>query len=141
MAGDLFATLDLNLLKTLSVLAQENNMRRAAERLYVTQPAVSQALKKLRNHFGNELFVRTPTGLQPTSFTNDLMQRLQPILDELSSTLNEGEAFDPGQVKTDVPAGRGQTTGRRTAWPTSPRANSCWASACRWNPCPEKSPR
>ena len=45
MARDLFATLDLNLLKTLSVLAQENNMRRAAERLYVTQPAVSQALK------------------------------------------------------------------------------------------------
>lgn len=98
MARDLFATLDLNLLKTLSVLAQENNMRRAAERLYVTQPAVSQALKKLRNHFGNELFVRTPTGLQPTSFTNDLMERLEPLLDELSSTLNEGEAFDPGQV-------------------------------------------
>ena len=98
MARDLFTTLDLNLLKTLSVLAQENNMRRAAERLYVTQPAVSHALKKLRHHFGNELFVKTPIGLQPTSFTDDLMERLEPILDELSSTLNEGEAFDPGQI-------------------------------------------
>lgn len=95
MARDLFATLDLNLLKTLSVLAQENNMRRAAERLYVTQPAVSQALKKLRHHFGDDLFIKTPTGLQPTSFTNSLMERVEPILDELSSTLNEGEAFDP----------------------------------------------
>lgn len=98
MARDLFATLDLNLLKTLSVLAQENNMRRAAERLYVTQPAVSQALKKLRHHFGDELFIKTPTGLQPTSFTNSLMERVEPILDELSSTLNEGEAFDPALI-------------------------------------------
>ena len=44
MARDLYATLDLNLLKTLQVLSQEQNTRRAAERLFVTQPVVSQAL-------------------------------------------------------------------------------------------------
>ena len=48
MARDLFTTLDLNLLKTLSVLAQENNMRRASERLHVTQPALSTTLAGLR---------------------------------------------------------------------------------------------
>lgn len=98
MAKDLFATLDLNLLKTLSVLVQERNMRRASERLFVTQPAVSQALKKLRHHFGDELFVKTPTGLQPTSFTGALMEKIEPILAELSTALNEGEPFDPAAL-------------------------------------------
>lgn len=98
MARDLYATLDLNLLKTLLVLSQEQNTRRAAERLFVTQPAVSQALKKLRYHFGEELFVRTATGLQPTSFTERLIDRLVPILDELSSTLNDQQVFDASQL-------------------------------------------
>jgi DNA-binding transcriptional LysR family regulator len=98
MARDLFATLDLNLLKTLSVLAQERNMRRASERLFVTQPAVSQTLKKLRHHFGDELFVKTHTGLQPTSFTIDLVARIEPVLDDLSRVLNEGEGFDPSEI-------------------------------------------
>lgn len=98
MARDLYATLDLNLLKTLMVLSQEQNTRRAAERLFVTQPAVSQALKKLRYHFGEELFVRTATGLQPTSFTERLINRLAPILDDLSSTLNDKRAFDASQL-------------------------------------------
>lgn len=98
MAKDLFANLDLNLLKTLSVLAQEGNMRRASERLHVTQPAVSQALKKLRHHFGDELFVRTPSGMQPTSFTSDLMEDIEPVLDELSAALNRGQIFRPEDI-------------------------------------------
>lgn len=98
MAKDLFATLDLNLLKTLSVLVQERNMRRASGRLHVTQPAVSQALKKLRHHFGDELFVKAPGGLQPTSFTLDLMEKVEPILDSLSTALNEGETFSPEDI-------------------------------------------
>lgn len=102
MARDLFATLDLNLLKTLSILAQEQNMRRAAERLFVTQPAVSQALKKLRHHFGDELFVKTPSGLQPTSFTTGLMDRVEPVLDSLSAALNEGESFDPAAIDRHI---------------------------------------
>ena len=98
MAKDLFATLDLNLLKTLRVLVQEGNTRRAAERLNVTQPAVSQALKKLRHHFSDELFVRTPSGMLPTSFTLDLMESVEPVLDELSVRLNQGLVFRPGEI-------------------------------------------
>lgn len=102
VAKDLFATLDLNLLKTLSVLAAEGNMRRASERLHVTQPAVSQALKRLRHHFGDELFVKTPGGLQATSYTVAMMEKIEPILDSLSTTLNQGEVFDPADIRHAV---------------------------------------
>ena len=98
MARDRFATLDLNLLRTLSVLSQERNTGRAADRLFVTQPAVSQALKKLRHHFDDALFVRSPSGLQPTSYTERLMDRVSPLLDELSAALNEGQEFDPATL-------------------------------------------
>jgi len=97
-----FATLDLNLLKTFLVLAQEQNLRKAAARLYVTQPAVSQALKKLRYHFEDELFIRTPTGLQATSYTEHLVASLSPILDELSSTLNDHSDFEPASVNETI---------------------------------------
>jgi DNA-binding transcriptional LysR family regulator len=102
MARDVFATLDLNLLRTLRVLHQEQNMRRASERLFVSQPAVSQALKKLRHHFPDELFIKTPAGLKPTSFTDDLMEQVGPLLDGLSSTLNQGETFDPAAIGHDI---------------------------------------
>lgn len=102
MVRDIFATLDLNLLRTLRVLHQEQNMRRAAERMFVTQPAVSQALKKLRHHFDDELFIKTPVGLKPTSYTDDLMDKVGPLLDVLSTTLNEGETFDPAEINHDI---------------------------------------
>jgi DNA-binding transcriptional LysR family regulator len=102
VAKDRYATLDLNLLKTFLVLAQEQNMRKAAARLYVTQPAVSQALKKLRYHFEDELFIRTPTGLQATSYTEHLVANLSPILDELSLTLNDHSDFEPASVNETI---------------------------------------
>ena len=102
MARDVFAALDLNLLRTLRVLHQEENMRRAAERMFVTQPAVSQALKKLRHHFSDELFIKTPTGLKPTSYTDDLMENVGPLLDSLATTLNQDEAFDPASINHDI---------------------------------------
>jgi DNA-binding transcriptional LysR family regulator len=102
MARDLYATLDLNLLKTLIILSQEQNMRRAAARLFVTQPAVSQALKKLRHHFGDELFIKTHTGLQATAFTERLVNRISPVLDELSAVLNDQESLDPAGIEETV---------------------------------------
>lgn len=73
-------------------------MHRAAERLFVTQPAVSQSLKRLRHHFSEELFIRTPRGMQPTRFTEQLVERIQPILDELSSALNADRSLDPSTI-------------------------------------------
>ena len=57
---------DLNLLRTLDVLLREQNVTRAAERLFVTQQAVSGALQRLRQHFGDELLTRVGRHLEPT---------------------------------------------------------------------------
>ena len=99
MAKDLSANLDLNLLKTLLVIYQEQNLRKASERLFVTQPAVSHALQKLRLHFDDELFTKTRTGLKPTPYVEQLCQELSPALDNLFKAVNSNQEFDPYQLK------------------------------------------
>ncbi|CAK6716686.1 conserved hypothetical protein [Vibrio harveyi] len=102
MAKDLFSTLDLNLLRTFIILHQERNMRRAAERLFVSQPAVSKALQRLRDHFEDELFVKTHHGLRATEYANDLAESLAPLLDDISITLNGSKAFNPLEMNGTV---------------------------------------
>ncbi|EJB03587.1 transcriptional regulator [Rhizobium leguminosarum bv. trifolii WSM597] len=58
--------IDLNLLLAFSVLMQERNVSRAAERLLLGQPGLSAALRRLRETLDDELFVRVGRGLQPT---------------------------------------------------------------------------
>ncbi|MGR5521218.1 LysR family transcriptional regulator [Vibrio sp. PNB22_4_2] len=98
MAKDLFINLDLNLLKTFLVLMQERNMRKASLRLFVSQPAISQALQKLRHHFGDELFVKIKTGLEPTSFAKSLANDIIPHLDGLAAAVNRSYQFDPANI-------------------------------------------
>lgn len=95
MAKDLFYSLDLNLLRTFLVLSQELNMRKASQRLFVSQPAISQSLQKLRNHFNDDLFVKVPSGLEPTSFATELADAITPHLDGLANALNSSQEFDP----------------------------------------------
>ncbi|HDM8157494.1 TPA: LysR family transcriptional regulator [Vibrio harveyi] len=102
MAKDLFSTLDLNLLRTFIILHQERNMRRAAERLFVSQPAVSKALQRLRDHFEDELFVKTHHGLRATEYANDLAESLAPLLDDISITINGSKAFNPLEMSGTV---------------------------------------
>ncbi|MFH4746487.1 LysR family transcriptional regulator [Vibrio harveyi] len=102
MAKDLFSTLDLNLLRTFIILHQERNMRRAAERLFVSQPAVSKALQRLRDHFEDELFVKTHHGLRATEYANDLAESLEPLLDDISITINGSKAFNPLEMNGTV---------------------------------------
>ncbi|MFM2587328.1 LysR family transcriptional regulator [Vibrio sp. TBV020] len=98
MAKDLFANLDLNLLRTFIILHQERNMRKAAERLFVSQPAVSKALQRLRDHFDDELFVKTHTGLRATEYANTLADSISPLIDELSSAINASTEFEPHEL-------------------------------------------
>ncbi len=98
MAKDLFASLDLNLLRTFIVLNQERNMRRAAERLFVSQPAVSKALQRLRNHFDDELFVKSHQGLRATEKANQLAESITPIIDDLTIAINDSSEFDPAEL-------------------------------------------
>ncbi len=102
MAKDLFYSLDLNLLRTFLVLSQELNMRKASQRLHVSQPAISQTLQKLRHHFNDELFVKVPKGLAPTSFAEELTIAITPHLDGLASALNTAQPFDPKAIDSKL---------------------------------------
>jgi len=72
--------LDLNLLRTLHVLLEEQQVSRAAARLNLTQPAVSHALQRLRRHFGDPLFVRQGQRMIPTPRARDLEGPLRQVL-------------------------------------------------------------
>jgi DNA-binding transcriptional LysR family regulator len=85
---------DLNLLVVLQVLLEERNVTRAAERLNVSQPALSKTLQKLRETFDDELFTRTAHGLIPTPRAEVLGASLPEALRELDHLL-EREEFDP----------------------------------------------
>jgi len=92
------ARLDLNLLVTLSVLLEECNVTSAAERLFLTQPAISKALGRLRDTFDDALFTRSSRGLVPTPFALSLQQPLADLLSEVSD-LFLPEEFDPASFK------------------------------------------
>ncbi|MGN2670450.1 LysR family transcriptional regulator [Aliivibrio fischeri] len=76
---------DLNLLLLLQVLGKEKNTRKAAERLFVTQSAISKGLKKLREQFDNELFISSNKGLEATPFCEEVQLKLPRLLEELTS--------------------------------------------------------
>ena len=61
-----FRTLDLNLLRVFDVAMAKRNLTRAAERLSITQPAVSSALKRLKDSVGEDLLTRVAAGVRPT---------------------------------------------------------------------------
>ncbi|WP_133152734.1 LysR family transcriptional regulator, partial [Vibrio sp. 10N.261.52.A1] len=98
MAKDLFSSLDLNLLRTFLIVYQEKNTRKAADRLFVSQPAVSQALQKLRHHFSDDLFVKVHGGLQATAFSEQLANEITPHLDGLMTAVNSSNIFDPQDI-------------------------------------------
>jgi DNA-binding transcriptional LysR family regulator len=85
---------DLNLLATLNVLLEERNVSRAAERLALTQPTVSGMLARLRELFGDPLFVRTQRGMLPTPRAEALAPALTQLLADAASLVAQ-EPFDP----------------------------------------------
>jgi DNA-binding transcriptional LysR family regulator len=91
-----FETLDLNLLRVLGILLEERSVTRAAERLGLTQSAVSHALNRLRYALRDELFVRGPNGLHPTPRAIDIAPRLRRGLVQLRLALAPA-AFVPAE--------------------------------------------
>lgn len=87
-------SLDLNLLKTLDALLEEGSVTRAAQRLALTQPAVSGMLNRLRDSFDDPLFVRAQRGLIPTPRAQDLALPIKRILGEIEGML-QPEEFEP----------------------------------------------
>ncbi len=87
--------IDLNLLVAFDALMSERSVTRAGARIGRTQPAMSAALARLRALLQDELFVRAPTGLQPTPRAVDLAEPLGHALAEIQRTLEFTQAFDP----------------------------------------------
>ena len=87
--------LDLNLLRAFDAVLQEKSVTAAALRLGLTQPAVSNALSRLRTLFGDALFLRTPGGMDPTPFARELGEPVRQALALLESALAHGPGFDP----------------------------------------------
>jgi DNA-binding transcriptional LysR family regulator len=85
---------DLNLLVFFAVLAEERNISRAADRLRLSQPAVTRALQRLRGMFHDELLVRVSGNYEPTPQGRRLLRELETTLPRLDRLL-AGAAFDP----------------------------------------------
>lgn len=93
--------LDFNLLKALDVLLDERNVTRAAERLALTQPAVSGMLTRLRESFDDPLFVRAQRGMVPTTRALALAEPVKRLLSDIESLL-QPQAFDPATARMTV---------------------------------------
>jgi DNA-binding transcriptional LysR family regulator len=89
-----FRTLDLNLLRIFDVVMTERSVTRAAERLAMTQPAVSNALRRLREATDQDLFTPTPTGVTPTRQAQALWPSVRAALGGLREVF-EPQDFDP----------------------------------------------
>jgi DNA-binding transcriptional LysR family regulator len=95
------AKIDLNLLISLQVLLEERNVSRAAERLHITQPAMSKTLSRLRAVFDDPLFTRSSHGMRPTPRAEDLGRDLNDILSGISQLVSSPR-FDPAQYEGEV---------------------------------------
>jgi DNA-binding transcriptional LysR family regulator len=97
--------IDLNQLVLFQQLMVERRVSKVAENLGLTQPAVSNTLAKLRRQFGDDLFVRTPTGMVPTPFAEQLAEPIGYALGMIHSGLNQHSRFDPASVQRSVTIG------------------------------------
>lgn len=87
--------IDLNLLVVFDRLVQDGRVSRVAESLGLSQPAVSNALRRLRDLLDDELFLRTPTGMAPTPYALQLAEPVAQALRGLQGALNVRASFDP----------------------------------------------
>lgn len=99
------SAIDLNLLSVFAVVMRTRNTTRASRALFVTQPAVSHALKRLRSVLGDPLFVRTSRGLVPTPRAEALWQELEPALGSIERLVLRAPSFDPARSEREFRIG------------------------------------
>lgn len=86
--------IDLNLLIALSVLLKERSVTKAADALYITQPAMSRTLQRLRDLFNDPLFIRVSHGLIPTAKAELLAEKLPQLIKDIKHFIQD-ETFEP----------------------------------------------
>jgi len=99
---DPLSRIDLNLLVAFQVLMQEKNVTRAAERLFVTQPAMSKTLNRLRTLLDDELFIRSSHGLIPTPKTLELEKPVTDVINQLTELMVTNQEFDPASTSATI---------------------------------------
>ena len=86
--------IDLNLLVVFHEIFQERHISTVAKKLQLSQPAISNALARLRLSFDDELFVRTSKGMQPTPTAYQLADPIAEALNKITRALNQHDTFD-----------------------------------------------
>ncbi|MFJ3487819.1 LysR family transcriptional regulator [Pseudomonas sp. NPDC090202] len=86
---------DINLLVVFETLMHERNVTRAAEKLFLGQPAISAALGRLRSLFDDPLFIRTGRFMEPTARAEQILSQLSPALDAMQLALSNTSDFSP----------------------------------------------
>ncbi|MEB0057018.1 LysR family transcriptional regulator [Variovorax sp. LG9.2] len=87
--------IDLNLLVVFQQLLVDRRVSKVAENLGLSQPGVSNALARLRKVTNDPLFLRTPTGMEPTPFAQQLAEPTARALQVIHSAMNQQASFDP----------------------------------------------
>lgn len=89
--------IDLNLLVYLDVLLRERNVTKAANQLGISQPAMSNGLRRLRQLFDDPLLVRTSEGMTPTDRATELAPLVRDVLVDIEKAVQPKAAFEPGK--------------------------------------------
>jgi DNA-binding transcriptional LysR family regulator len=89
---------DLNLLRVFAAVERERSVSRAAVLVGLSQPAMSNALSRLRHACGDPLFVRTPAGMEPTALAIEMAVPVNDALDRLEQALGGAAAFRPDRL-------------------------------------------
>ncbi len=87
--------IDLNLLVVFQHMYRERKTGLVAEQLGLSQPAISNALARLRKALGDELFERTARGMRPTPYADAIAEPIAFALSSLQDTINHNDHFDP----------------------------------------------
>ena len=109
-----FRTLDLNLLRVFDEVMSERNLTRAAHNLATTQPAVSNALRRLRELLGDDLVRRAGYGVEPTPLALTLWPTVRDALRQLRDSLAPG-VFDPAQAQNHFVLAMADSTATKLA--------------------------
>jgi LysR family transcriptional regulator, nod-box dependent transcriptional activator len=95
------ARIDLNLLVALEALLAEKSVTRAAERLHLTQPALSGSLQRLREQFNDHLLIRVGRDMELTPTARALIEPLREALLNVAAVLETQAVFDPATAKRE----------------------------------------
>ena len=110
MTNDLFENPDWRLLRYFSIIAEEGSMRRAAERLFMTQPPLSRHMKRLEETLGVTLFTRHSKGLTLTSQGQAVLRIARPVLEEQDAAGKKLRTLGQSSAKAGAPLAIGLST-------------------------------